>query len=230
MVLKFIDIYNKVAEQAWSMYDSEVESRDEFESGLTSSIQKALSDLWCSYPYPFRVRIRTITTKAGQSDYDAPNGDIFEISDENNSFYDIKIENGNYLEFFSYPALFSNFNNNLSSDTGIPKNFSVFNDKIYFTPIPDKEYTIKCAYLTLCAGKDKSGKDIFNLANDDDYIDIPEKYEDLFLQALITKSMFYSIASQTDENYSGYKSQYISAYSNLINSVNGIKKYKKVVV
>ena len=53
MTLTFLSIYNDVAGQAWSMYDGDAESSEEMESALKSSINKALSELWCSYPFPF---------------------------------------------------------------------------------------------------------------------------------------------------------------------------------
>ena len=37
MSLKFVDIYNAVAEQAWSMYDADAETIEDFESGLKAS-------------------------------------------------------------------------------------------------------------------------------------------------------------------------------------------------
>ena len=43
MTLTFLDIYNEVAGQAWSMYDGDAESVDEMESALKSSIEQ---DSW----------------------------------------------------------------------------------------------------------------------------------------------------------------------------------------
>ena len=63
MTLTFLDIYNEVAGQAWSMYDGDAESVDEMESALKSSINKALSEIWCSYPFPFRIKICPLRPK-----------------------------------------------------------------------------------------------------------------------------------------------------------------------
>ena len=49
-----------------------------------------------------------------------------------------------------------------------------------------------------------------------------------FKNALITKSMLYAIASEQDENYSGYKEQYDRAYKILINYTSGLKKEQRV--
>lgn len=40
--------------------------------------------------------------------------------------------------------------------------------------------------------------------------------------------MLYAIASEQDENYSGYKEQYDRAYKILINYTSGLKKEKRV--
>ena len=41
-MIKYIDLYNDVTGQPWSMFDGDVESEDEFESTVKLSIQKAL--------------------------------------------------------------------------------------------------------------------------------------------------------------------------------------------
>ena len=76
MTLTFLSIYNEVAGQAWSMYDGDAESVDEMESALKSSINKALSEIWCSYPFPFRIKTMTIATREGVNEYTTPNGNI----------------------------------------------------------------------------------------------------------------------------------------------------------
>ena len=49
-----------------------------------------------------------------------------------------------------------------------------------------------------------------------------ERYEQLFKSALLPKAMYYAIASETDENYNGYKEQYEEAYKLLIKYSRGI--------
>ena len=62
--------------QAWSMFDGEVEAMDEFESSVTTSIQKALNSLWCSYKFPFRNKTMKFKTRSGVNQYSTPNGNI----------------------------------------------------------------------------------------------------------------------------------------------------------
>ncbi len=220
MTLTFLDIYNDVAGQAWSMYDGDAESVDEMESALKSSINKALSELWCSYPFPFRIKNMSFVTREDVNEYATPNGNILKKTVLGKQVYSIRIGK-NYLEYLDEFET-------LETKSGTPTGFYVSNENIYLYPTPDKAYTVNIEYLTLAIGEDDFGTAVFSLVNDEDTIDIPEKYENIFKNALITKSMLYAIASESDENYSGYKEQYERAYKILLDYTSGLKKERKV--
>lgn len=112
---------------------------------------------------------------------------------------------------------------------GEPEYFNVNNDNLVIYPQPDKNYTLNVGYWALFPCKDSEGTQKATLENEDDYIDIPSKYEELFKNALITLAMTYLIASDTDENFSQYKAQYDVAYERLINSVKGLDKERRVI-
>lgn len=220
MALTFLDIYNEVAGQAWSMYDGDAESIDEMESALKSSINKALSEIWCSYPFPFREKTLKINTTEGNDEYSTPNGNIMKKTVLGSQVYCVRIGK-NYLEYID------NFET-LEDKEGTPTGFYIKNDTLHLYPIPDDTYTVVIDYLTLAIGEDDFGDSVYSLQNDNDTIDIPEKYENIFKNALITKSMLYAIASEQDENYSGYKEQFDKAYKILISYTSGLKKEKYV--
>ena len=220
MTLTFLDIYNDVAGQAWSMYDGDAESVDEMESALKSSINKALSELWCSYPFPFRIKNMSFVTREDVNEYATPNGNILKKTVLGKQVYSIRIGK-NYLEYLDEFET-------LETKSGTPTGFYVSNENIYLYPTPDNVYTVNVEYLTLAIGEDDFGTAVFSLVNDEDTIDIPEKYENIFKNALITKSMLYAIASESDENYSGYKEQYERAYKILLDYTSGLKKERKV--
>lgn len=220
MTLTFLDIYNDVAGQAWSMYDGDIESIEEMESALKSSINKALSEIWCSYPFPFRIKTHTITTSKGKLEYSSPNGSIIKKTVSGSEVYSVRIDK-NYLEYLDYYET-------LEDKEDRPKGFYFKQDNIILYPTPDDTYTVTIEYLTLAIGQDDFGDSVYSLKNDNDAIDIPQKYENIFKNALITKSMLYAIASEQDENYSGYKEQYEKAYKILINYTSGLKKEKRV--
>lgn len=220
MTLTFIDIYNEVAGQAWSMYDGDADSIDEMESALKSSINKALSEIWCSYPFPFRIKTYTIKTSIGVSEYSTPNGNIIKKMVSGRQLYSVRISK-NYLDYIDDYAI-------LDEKEDTPTGFYIKNDNLFLYPAPNDTYSVNIEYLTLAIGEDDFGDSVYSLKNDNDTIDIPEKYENIFKNALITKSMLYAIASESDENYSGYKEQYDRAYKILIYYTSGLKKDKRI--
>jgi len=208
MALTLLNIYNKVAGQAWSMFDGDVEDEGEFESSLLSSIQKALSDLWCKYPYPFRYKDYNFTTESGVKSYELPNGNIVEKTIEGETKYCVTC-NGKYLSYIDDYS-------SLAEATGTPTSFYLKNDKIFLYPTADVEYSINIEYLTLEVGVNAENTAIFTVSKDTDVIVVPAKYEVLFENALITLSMHYAIASTSNQNYSSYQAQAETAYQMLV--------------
>ena len=98
MTLTFLDIYNSTASQAWSMFDDEVGSKNEFENALISSINKALSDLWCSTDFPFRRRTDEIIIMDGAVEYDLPAGNLVSRTFEGKEGFCVSLD-GKYLDY-----------------------------------------------------------------------------------------------------------------------------------
>lgn len=202
------------------MFDSEVEDKEEFESAVTTSIQKALSALWCAYKFPFRIKTNLLKTKAGVSSYNAPNGNIIQKTSMGQRVYSI-ICDKQYLNYESDYDL-------IEEKAGKPDSFYLKNGKIYLYPTPDDAYSVKIEYIAFDTACDSSGNTKANLEEDDDYIDIDERYEDLFLNALMPLAMTYLIASNQDENYSSYQEQYDRAYKNLVDFCKGLDFDKRI--
>lgn len=219
MTLTLLDIYNQTASQAWSMYDSDITADDELETGLKTSIQKALSEIWCSYEFPFRFKTWKFKTAPGKYQYQLPNGNLSKTTVNGKERFNITLD-GNYLEYLSDY-------NNLEPKEGIPEGFYVHNDTLYLYPTPDKVYQIQAEYITLTVGVNSLNENIFTLNSITDTLNIPVKYEELFKNALITLSLAYSIADTTDENYSQYIMQYQNAYDKLIDYCKGIQVTKR---
>lgn len=206
--------------QAWSMFDGEVEAMDEFESSVTTSIQKALNSLWCSYKFPFRNKTMKFKTRSGVNQYSTPNGNIAQKILKNKKVYGVKIGK-NYLE---YEPDFET----LEDETGTPEKFYVRNDKLFLYPTPDDSYDVEIEYWTIFAACDEDGNSKATLEVDTDYIDINEKYESIFKAALLPLCMVYAIASDSDENHSGYQRQYEDAYKILVEFTRGIEIDKRI--
>lgn len=217
MTLKFIDLYNDITGQAWSMFDSETESKEEFEASVTTSIQKALADLWFEYDYSFRIMTQKIKLKPSKIDYSLPNGEIRLVGSKYAVIY-----NKNYLDFVE------NIDDKEENITGEPELFYIENNKLCFYPVPDNNYIVSVDYLNMMPACNNEDIEQANLKEDTDYVNIDEKYEDLFKNALLPLAMVYLIASESDENYSAYMWQYQKALKKLKKRTSYIKKERVV--
>lgn len=220
MTITLIDLYNKITGQSWSMFDTDVEADDEFETSVLTSIQKALSKLWCDYPYPFRDRTLILSTVIGKNDYDTPNGNIIKKTINGATVFGIKIGN-TFLEYNPNAEV-------LVDNSGKPTSFYLQGDKIILYPTPDDVYEVKIQYLTYNPACDKFDEEKQTLEKETDYINVPEKYETLFLNTLMPLTMYYAIASDSDSNSSGYYKQYLEAYKILIDFTQGIDISKRI--
>ncbi len=208
MTLTFLDLYNECAGQPWSMFDADAESNEDLESALKTSINKAVSFLWNYQPWSFRINRTTIKTRANRADYAVPNGLILKKSIGSVDKYAITYGN-TFLDYLQDYEL-------LEDEYGEPKGFYIDGENLYIYPTPDNSYTLNIRYLLLPYGLNAEEDEIYELKEEDDYINIPEKYETLFKNCLISLAMMYAIADESDENYSGYKQQYEDALATLI--------------
>lgn len=203
MTLTFLDLYNECAGQPWSMFDNDAESIEDLESALKISINKAISFLWNYQPWSFRTDKQTIKTKAGKNYYSVPNGTITKKTINGVDKYGVKY-NGKSLEYVSDQ-------DSLEDEAGEPTSFWVDGEYIYIYPTPDNIYQITVDYLLLPYGLNEDEEYIYELKEEEDRVNIPEKYEKIFSNCLISLAMMYAIADENDENYSGYAKQYEDA-------------------
>ena len=202
-MLTFLDLYNECAGQPWSMYDAEAEGIEDLESALKISINKAISYLWNYYPWSFRLAKSSFKTRQDKSNYPHPDGLLVKKTMSGTTKYAIKYDK-TFLEYAPDYEL-------LDEATGEPEKFYIEGDYIYIYPTPDDAYTIKLSYLLAPYGLTEDEEPIYELQEENDYINIPEKYEVMFKNCLISLAMMYAIADESDENYSGYKKQYEDA-------------------
>lgn len=218
MALTLLDLYNTAASQEWSMYDNDAATLSEMEDSLVLSINKSILEIFSSYKFPFRERTHLILTVPNINEYDAPTGII--ICDKNGE-YDVKC-NSSILKLIENPT-------ELSTQYGIPYGFYIKNDKIIFYPTPSEKTLITMDYYTLAIGESAAGEEIYSLKNIDDVLSVPVYLEEIAKDAIITRTMLNSIASESDENYSAYKKQADKAYKLLIKYSKGVGPDKKVL-
>ncbi len=217
MTLKFIDLYNTAASQEWSMYDNDAVSSADFEKSLVVAINKAMCEILYSFPFSFREKTHLIFTMPNRNAYDMPNGLIKRNKKDK---YCVKI-NSNLLKQIDDAS-------ELEAKSGIPDCFYTKGNQIFFYPTPSEKLIVTIDYFTLAIGENKDGEEIFVMKNDDDVVYIPTYLEEIFKDAVITRTMLNSIASESDENFSAYKKQSETAYKLLIKYGKGVEHKKSI--
>lgn len=219
MTLTLLDLYNTAASQEWAMYDNDAVSDSEFEDSFVLAINKSIIEILASYDFPFRERTHLILTIPKMDAYDLPNG---LIKKDLNGHYAVKY-NSVLLKFIENPL-------NLEVKSGIPEGFYIKNDKIIFYPIPQEKGLVTIDYMTLAIGESASGEEIFSLKKDSDILTVPVHLEELMKEAIITRTMLNTIASESDENYSAYAKQAERAFKLLVKYSKGVRQDKIVKI
>ena len=201
MTLTFLDLYNECASQPWSMYDADAESIEDLESALKISINKAISYLWNYQTWSFRIQKQTIKLKPNKTSYALPSGTILQRTINSVQSHCVACD-GEYLEY-------TNDYDFLDNETvGKPTLFYIQGETLNFYPVPDDNYIVNVTYALQPYGLNEDYEKLYELKEEDDYLNIPERYESLFKNCLISLAMMYAIADENDENYSGYRKQY----------------------
>lgn len=222
MTIKFLDLYNECTSQPWSMYDNEIESIADAEPAMVDSINKAIAHVWNLYPWTFRKYSLNLKTRPTKSLYTIPSGKIATKTISGSKKHCVRYD-GKYLDYTSDYTI-------LEPQEGEPECFYVDGEDFYVYPTPDDNYTISIDYYLLPFGVKKDGTELYELADDNDEINVPEKYETIFKNVVITKAMLYAITDQSDENDSGYREQYQEALKILLDNCYDGTREKRVVI
>ena len=218
MTISLLDLYNTAASQEWAMYDNDAETQAELEESLIIDLNKALMEILYSHPFNFRERTHVLFTHPKFNSYDVPKGIILKDDLGN---YKIRINSKYLKKLESIPT---------DNKIGIPEYFYIQGSKINFYPTPIEKRIITIDYLTLAIGESSSGEEIYSLKNSTDSLYVPVYLEELMKEAIITRTMLNTIASETDENYSAYKKQADSAYKLLVKYSKGVEQDKVVKI
>ena len=217
MSITLLDLYNTTASQEWAMYDNDATSDAEFEESLVLALNKSILEIYSSYDFPFRERTHLILTIPRIDSYEMPHG---LIKRDSKGKYIVKY-NSQQLEYIVDSA-------SLEKKMGTPTGFYIQNDKIVLYPVPQEKGIVTIDYMTLVVGETKDGVEIFSLKNDSDILLVPTHLEQLMKEAIITRTMLNTIASESDENYSAYLKQADRAYKLLIKYSKGVGQDKSI--
>ena len=217
MTLTLLDLYNTAASQEWAMYDNDAVSDAEFEDSFVLAINKSIIEILTAYDFPFRERTHLILTIPKMDAYDLPSG---LIKKDLNGKYAVK-HNSVLLDFIKNPL-------ELEPKMGLPEGFYIKNDKIVLYPTPQEKGLVTVDYMTPAIGENAQGEEIYSLKKDSDILTVPIYLEELMKEAIITRTMLNTIASETDENYSAYLKQADRAYKLLIKYSKGVGQDKSI--
>jgi hypothetical protein len=217
MTLTLLDLYNTTASQEWAMYDNDAISDAEFEESLVLALNKSILDILSSYEFPFRERTHLILTIPKIEAYSMPNG---LIKRDRNGNYLVKY-NSRLLKFIENPT-------ELEPKLGTPEYFYLKNNNVILYPTPIEKGIVTIDYFTLSIGENVQGEEIYSLKKDSDVLTVPVHLEELMKEAIITRTMLNTIASESDENYSAYLKQADRAYKTLIKYSKGVGQDKSV--
>lgn len=222
MALTFLDLYNTCAGQPWSMYDSDAESIDDLESALKISINKALSFIWNYQPWSFRYYAHIIRTKQNKTSYSLPNGTITRKVVNGKEKFGVKY-NGKSLTYVDDE-------DELDAKEGEPESFYIKGENLYLYPVPDDTYLITIDYLLMPCALTADDEQIYELTEEDDKVNVPEKYEKPFRNCLISLAMIYAIADESDENHSGYMKQYEDSLAVLFKYCRDKVRNRRIII
>lgn len=217
MTLTLLDLYNTAASQEWAMYDNDASSDSEMEDSLVLALNKAILEIYSLCEFPFRERTHLILTVPHIREYDMPNGLIKRDKAGNH----LVKHNSFLLKHIEKPT-FENV------CCGVPEGFYIQNDKIVLNPTPCEKALVTIDYFTLVVGENSLGEEIYSLKNSDDKLLIPVYLEELAKDAIITRTMLNSIASESDENFSAYKKQADRAFKLFVKYAKGVEPDKFV--
>lgn len=217
MTLTLLDLYNSTASQEWAMYDNDAISDTEFEDSLVLALNKSIMEIYSSYPFSFRERTHLILTLPKVNEYDMPTGLIM----RNSKGEHLVKYNSSLLKLIEEPEC-------ICANDGMPNGFYIKNNKLVLYPVPQEKGLVTIDYLTLVIGETIEGKEIYTLKNDNDSLLVPTYLEELMKEAIITRTMINTIASETDENFAAYKAQADRAYKMLIKYARGVQIDKAI--
>ena len=201
------------------MYDNDATKTDEFEQSLVIDLNKAVTEILYSFPFSFRERTHVLFTIPKMKTYDMPKGLI--LKGNSNDYY-VKI-NSRPLKLIKEPF-------SLQEKFGMPEGFYIRGSKLILYPTPMEKFIVTVDYLTLAIGENSDGEEIFKLQDKDDTVLIPEYLEEIFKNAVISRTMLNSIASESDENYSAYKKQSETYYRQLVKYSKGVGQEKVIIL
>lgn len=191
-------ILTELGNRAWSGFN-----KDDMIWGNDDAIQAqtelnvAIRYLMNLEDFPFRSKQRMFNTIVNQETYSFPEGQI------------INIYNDETRESLVFYGTGDSYDKNITgTPTGYWINYNNPNEKIRLYPIPDKKITYNVVYNTFYPVMTQDGNLAMEFKNKDDYINMPELIQDLFMDCLVLRVMVTNNKDEQDENFAPTQAEF----------------------
>lgn len=212
-------ILTELGRRAWSGFNADdmvFSSEDSYQ--CQAEINSALRYLINLQDFPFRSKEQSLSTSKGVKSYSMPEGQITTI---------YNIDNLSTLEFLGDSSRYD------KSLTGEPNGYWVDysnpNAKLRLYPIPDDRYLYKVVYNQFKPVMGVNGETKHEFTQADDFINMPEHLEFLFMDCLVLRVMQTNNKDQQDENYVPIINEFNEAWKVFLRACKPVRKDTMVV-
>ena len=191
-------ILTELGNRAWSGFN-----KDDMVWGNEDAMQAetelnvAIRYLMNLEDFPFRNKEKKIVTTVGQANYSFPDGQIFNIYNDETKDSLIFYGSGEKLD---------------QTLKGTPSGYWVDyknpDCKIRLYPIPDERGTYNVVYNQFAPVMTQEGETAMEFKNADDYINMPELIQDLFMDCLVLRVMVTNNKDEQDENFAPTQAEF----------------------
>lgn len=168
--------YFELIKECWRTKSGETlsswtEIDDDDQGKIKDFLNDSLTDLWLNFDYIFKNRDITMTCVVGQNNYDMPfngklrqNGLLLQPVDSDGE----PAGNKRILKYSYHLAQFYQ-----STQQGEPFEFTITNNQLLLSPVPDRPYILTCLYestqwalsVTTVSSISASGQNVLNIAD-----------------------------------------------------------------
>ena len=212
-------LLTELAKRSWSGFNPEdMNFNSEDSDRAKAELNAAVRYLINLDDFPFRAKHESFIAIKNIAQYDLPDGQISNIYNENTL---------DQLQFIT------NVEEQDQKEKGTPRGFWVDfenpNPYLRLFPIPDAKYRYKVVYNQYKPVMGANGDTKFEFENADDFINMPQNLEYLFMDCLILRAMITNNKDKDDENYLPTITEFNEAWNVFKKAAKPIKKNYKVV-
>lgn len=212
-------LLTELGSRAWSGFNiDDMIFNSEDSKQAKTELNIALRYLINLVDFPFRSTEIKLNVSENRPEYVAPIGQI------------LSIYNAETYEKLAFIGDKTTYDENL---TGTPNAFWITSknpiQKIRLFPIPDESKTYKMVYNQYKPVISVNNSTEFEFTNENDYLNLPESLEFLFMDCLILRTMITNNKDNQDENYQPMIDEFNQAWKVFINASRPVRKDTMIV-